>query len=161
MLKSMTDAPVPVVPATSSAPPVSLADMAAAATQNASAAPATASADSQNPLDALEAILQQAKAKTDPTVAQVDPNAPPAPDPAVEAAAEEARKQAELAALEAENKLQDEAKLKAELDELKQVSGTSAEQARLAQQTALQQDQEQRQQEHAVNQIRQLGHTKI
>lgn len=113
----------------------------------------------QNPLDALEAILQQAKAKADPTAG--DPNAAPAPDPVALAAAEDARKQAELEQLQAENKVIDEAQLKAELELLRNVGSTSADQARVSQNEARQLDQDERAEKKAEYTIHQLGHTKI
>ncbi len=123
------------------------------------AVPTTAPAADQNPLDALEAILQQAKAKADPGMA--DPNAAPTPDPAALAAAEDARKQAELEQLQAENKVIDEAQLKAELELLRNVGSTSADQARVSQNEARQLDQDERAEKKAEYTIHQIGHTKI
>lgn len=112
----------------------------------------------QNPLDALEAILQQAKAKANPAG---DPTAAAMPDPAAEAAAEEAKKQAELERMQAENRIKDEVKLKAELALLQNVGSSSEEQARVAQNQARQQDQDQQAALKAEYTIHQLGHTKI
>jgi hypothetical protein len=138
--QSMTDAPL--VPNTAMPP-----------------ADPTAPAADQNPLDALEAILQQAKAKTDATAP--DLNAAPEPDPVALAAAEDARKQAELEQMEAQNKAQDAIKLKAELELLKNVGSSSADQARVAQNEARQIDQEEKADKKAEYLIHQLGHTKI
>ena len=121
------------------------------------AAPAPV-ADDQNPLDALEAILQQAKAKANPAG---DLAAAPMPDPAALAAAEDAKKQAELERLQAENRIQDEAQLKAELALLKNVGSSSEDQARVAQNEARQHDQDERAEKKAEYTIHQLGHTKI
>lgn len=115
-------------------------------------------AGEQNPLDALEAILQQAKAKANPAG---DATAAGMPDPAAIAAAEEAKKQAELERMQAENRIKDEAKLKAELALLKNVSNSSEDQARVAQNEARQQDQDERAEKKAEYTIHQLGHTKI
>lgn len=137
MLKSMTDAPL--------AP---------------TAAPQTTAPADQNPLDALEAILEQAKASAG-TVPDVDSNTPPIPDPAMVAAQEEAQKQAELERLQEENRARDAAKLQEELAALQNVGSTSADQARVAQNEARQQDQVQKAEEREEYSIHQLGHTKI
>jgi hypothetical protein len=116
-----------------------------------------------NPLDALEAILQQAKAQATTGNEKTDSTAVPssaAPDPAILAAQEEARKIVELETMQAANKIQDEASLKAELANLSQVSDSAEEKARVQQNADSQQAQTDRQttDEYVIHQ---LGHTKI
>lgn len=126
------------------------------------AANATAGVPAQsNPLDALEAILQEAKAKASAGEATNAPApVPTGPDPAA-AAALEAKKEADLATLLETNKVLDEASLKAELAKLSQVSNMSEEKARVKQENDEEQSlitQQQKRDEFVINQ---LGHTKI
>ena len=132
------------------------------ANPNSGAAPAPSSAPQSNPLDALEAILQQAKTKP----AGGTPGVAPAPaastqlDAAAVAAAE-AQKEAELAALEATQKAGDAVQVQAKLADLQQVTQSPEYHARVEQDAAQQQAHATQQHDQAEFEIHQLGHTKI
>jgi|GEM_PF-5179679 len=145
-----------------------MTDQANTSASPAATLPAVGAAAQPNPLDALEAILQEAKAKAGAAGAGAGTGASGAAndtanttDATGEAAAEEAKKQAELEAIQATNRVQDEENLKIELAKLSRVSDSSEEKARVQQNQDQEKSQVDRQQKRDEYLIRQLGHTKI
>lgn len=132
----------------------------------ATAADASSSSSAQqNPLDALEAILQEAKAKAVATNSGSNGAGAETKsivsDAAELAAAQEAKKQADLEVILAANRITDAASLKLELANLSQVSNSSEDKARVQQNKAEDQNQVTQQQKRDEFVINQLGHTKI
>jgi hypothetical protein len=142
-----------------------MTDQANSLTPPAATLPAAGAASQPNPLDALEAILQEAKAKAGAASAGAMPGAAneavATTDAAAVAAEEEAKKLADLEALQSENRIQDEENLKAELAKLSRVSDSSEEKARVQQNQDQEKSQVDKQQQRDEYLIRQLGHTKI
>ncbi len=110
----------------------------------------------QDPLAALEELLQDSKG--------AGANQPLAGDnqesQQAEAVAEEQKKQ-EIIALEEQQKQRDAEELKSQIENLKKISDTPQEQARLAQNEQRVETEHHQQEEQSQYQIRQLGHTKV
>lgn len=108
----------------------------------------------QDPLAALEELLQDSKGDGDSQQAAADKTAEE------QALAEEQEKK-EIAELEAKQKQKDQEELKAQIADLKNISDTPQEQARLAQNEQRIESQNEQQTQQDQYQIRQLGHTKV
>jgi hypothetical protein len=125
------------------------------------AASATAAADATNgtnPLDALEAILEQAKAKSGAGQKGGADSAKPTDTAEAEA---EAQRQADFLAMQKASQAADAIALEEKMADLQQVTQSPQYQARVEQNAALEQTQAIHQQKHDEFEIRQLGHTKI
>lgn len=116
----------------------------------------SASGDDSNPLDALEQILKDAKAKGGGKADSKE-----AEEAALRAQQEEQHKQEEMARLAAEQKLEDQKMLAEQIKNLQSVSETPEEQARVAQSADKLKEEEDRHELQEENAIHQLGHTKI
>lgn len=150
--------------------PIGTDDAAALAAANAAmdpviapAAPPAAGAakdptNGTNPLDALEAILEQAKAKS--STGQKGGADADKPTDTAEAEAE-AQRQADLLAMEEASKAADAIALQEKMVDLQQVTQSPQYQARVEQNAALEQTQAIHQQKHDEFEIRQLSHTKM
>ncbi|MFZ5437626.1 MAG: hypothetical protein ACOZAK_01045 [Patescibacteria group bacterium] len=110
----------------------------------------------QDPLAALEELLQDSKgAGASQPAADGDQESQQA-----EAVAEEQKKQ-EIIALEEQQKQRDAEEIQAQIENLKKISDTPQEQARLAQNEQRVETEHHQQEEQSQYQIRQLGHTKV
>ena len=118
---------------------------------------ASGSSAGANPLDALEQILKDAKAKSAASAAP-SASAPAAPSTA---AADEAAKQAVIAEKEKVQDVEDQAAIGVQLDELKQVVETPAYLARIEQDRLKKQQDDEKKKQADAYAIIQLGHTKI
>lgn len=125
-------------------------------TQNQAAQPA---ADA-NPLEALEQILKDARAKAESQQPEAGAAVPPKP-PGPMTAEEAQTKQAVLDAKAEENEIRDQAAISQQLADLQSVVNTPAYQARVEQDSAKKQADELKQDQADKFAIHQLGHTKI
>ncbi len=111
-----------------------------------------------NPLDALEAILEQAKAKSG---AGQKGDADGAKVTGTAEAESEAQRQADFLAMQAASQAADVIALEEKMADLQQVTQSPQYQARVEQNAAQEETQALHQQKHDEFEIRQLGHTKI
>lgn len=102
----------------------------------------------KSPLDILEDVLEDAKG-----AAQAKK--------AADTAEEEKKQQAELAALKAQRKIEEEALIEDQLAKMKEITQSPAEKSRLAQEQAGVDADKQEKSSHEGFEIRQLGHTKV
>jgi hypothetical protein len=111
-----------------------------------------------NPLDALEQILKEAKAKAE---SSGEKPAAMGAQKAEPAEADEAAKKAAILAQQQEQQVEDEAAITEQLANLQGVVDTPAYQARVAQDEARKQAEQAKQEQSNQFAIHQLGHTKI
>lgn len=115
-------------------------------------------AGGSNPLDALEQILKEAKAKAESGSEKSAGAAPAATTPPE---ADEAAKKAAILVQEQEQDAEDQAAITEQLANLQGVVDTPAYQARVAQDEARKQAEKAKEEQSNQFAIRQLGHTKL
>lgn len=120
-------------------------------------APASPPAE-KSPLDALEEILRDAKAKGG---GGADDKQKAEEEEAQKIKEEEEQKKAEMARQEEEQRLEDQKNLAEQIMKLKSVTDTPEEQARLQQFSQKKDNEDEKQKSADYNAIHQLGHTKI
>ncbi len=126
--------------------------------QPAQPVPSAAQLIDSNPLDALEQILKEAKAKAGSEAPVAAAPATPSPD---KQAVDEAAKKAELAVLGKERDAVDQISITEQLANLRGVVEMPAYQARVAQDEAKKQQDDSKQEQADKFAIHQLGHTKL